>query len=391
MSRMERSHQRNGLHFKLGSMRFIPAVCIWLFVALGFLQQIRAQSPSDALQLQRQGDWSKAETVWRSLIEANPQDDRYWGSLGACLAHQNRYDEAIQAYKRALVLKPGEPQAELNLGLAYFKLGQLDKAIPPLKVAAGSFPANRQVDVLLGMSLYGTGRYRDALPYLEPVAARDPNNAELQLIVARSYLLSGLYEKARDQFKAMLVRDENSAAVHMLLGEAYDGLGKTDEAQAEFRAAAQSNAPDAHFSIGYLLWRDKHYDEAAAEFRKELANNPGQYEALAYLGDCLVKQGDANQASQYLHRSINQKDVLWITHYDLGLIAADRKNYREAIIELQRAASLDNKRAEVHYHLAQAYKAVGDQIKAQAELRAVSQLHEQRNQDLILKVHGALH
>jgi tetratricopeptide (TPR) repeat protein len=372
-------------------MRSITAVCIWLFVALSTFQQIKAQSPTDALQLQGQGDWSKAETVWRALIEANPQDDRYWGSLGACLAHQNRYDEAIQAYKRALVLKPGEPQSELNLGLAYFKLGRLNKAIPPLKAAAASFPADRQVDLLLGMSLYGTGRYREALPYLEPIADREQNNPQLQLVLARSYLLSGLYEKARDQFKAMLVRDENSPSVHMLLGEAYDGLGKTDEALAEFRAAAQSNAPDAHFSIGYLLWRDKHYNEAADEFRKELANNSGQYEALAYLGDCLLKQGDVDQASQYLHRSISQKDVLWITHYDLGIIAADQKNYPKAITELQRAANLNSKRAEVHYRLAQAYKAVGNGTKAQAELRAVSRLHEQRNQDLILKVHGALH
>ena len=50
--------------------------------------------------------------------------------------------------------------------------------------------------------------------------------------------------------------------------------------------AAQSGAvPDAHFGLGYLLWRDKHYDEAAREFRQELAANPKHHAALAYLGD----------------------------------------------------------------------------------------------------------
>ena len=72
----------------------------------------------------------------------------------------------------------------------------------------------------------------------------------------------------------------------MLLGEVYDGLAKTDEAIAEFRLAASSgNVPDAHFALGYMLWRTRRYEQAVPEFEKELAADPHYYKALAYLGD----------------------------------------------------------------------------------------------------------
>jgi hypothetical protein len=58
-----------------------------------------------------------------------------------------------------------------------------------------------------------------------------------------------------------------------------------------------------------------------------------------------------------------QRNVLWITHYDLGLIAADSRTIP---------------------------KRLPSGNAPQAELHAVSQLHKQRKQDLIVKVHGAL-
>jgi len=42
----------------------------------------------------------------RILMKTNPKDYRYWTSLGACLAHRNRFDEAIEDYKKALAISP---------------------------------------------------------------------------------------------------------------------------------------------------------------------------------------------------------------------------------------------------------------------------------------------
>lgn len=361
--------------------RLFSMVCLIAMCAIA-----AAQTPSAAVSLQKQGDWAGAEAVWRGLIRQNPGDYRLWTSLGVCLAHQNRYKEAIGDYKRALALSPRDPQTNFNLGLAYFKTGKLKQAIRPLEVAKETLGRTPQLDLVLGMSLYGAGQYTAAAPYLEAVQARQPNNAELQLVLARDYLFGGEYAKAKEQFRLMLVRDPDSAQVHLLLGEAYDAMGKEPQARAEFQAAAKGKVAGAHFALGYLLWRDKHYDKAAAEFRQELALYPAQYATLGYLGDCLLKQGKTEEAVPWIRKSIAANDVLWITHYDLGVIAADKKEYASAIRQFRDAIHLDGKRAESHYRLAQVYRATGNKKAALAELRMVTHLHAQRNENLIIKL-----
>lgn len=370
-------------------MLLYPKTC--LILALAYILPAVAQAPSEALALQEKGDWTGAEIIWRNLVGSNPKDYRYWTSLGACLAHENRFDEAIEDYKRALAISPHDGQTNFNLGLAYFKLGNLQRAIAPLQTAETTLPqAQGQLNVLLGMSYYGTGKHKEAIPYLEAAQKENPANGELQLVLAKSYLLAKEYDKASLQFQTMLERNGDSPQVHILLGEAYDGLGKQDNAVQEFRAAAGNGiVPDAHFGLGYLLWRDKHYDEAVTEFRKELAINSKHHEALAYLGDSLLKLGDKSSAEKAIGGSVAAKDSLWITHYDLGIIAADSKNYPGAIEQFKRALAINNKRPDIHYHLAQVYRAVGQNAEAQKELRIVASLHEQRNEDLVTKISGA--
>jgi len=64
---------------------------------------------------------------------------------GAALAHEGKYDLAIQHYKAALRLDAHLPGLRLNLGLAYFKSGRLAEAAiefeEAVKADAGSFQA----------------------------------------------------------------------------------------------------------------------------------------------------------------------------------------------------------------------------------------------------------
>ena len=362
-------------------------------LALAFTINLGAgywQDPADAMAAQQRGDWTGAETIWRQLTAAAPKDYRYWTSLGACLAHQNRYADAIADYRKALALSPHDPQTNFNLGLAYFKTGNLDRAIPPLQAAERSLPqAANQIQLLLGMSFYGRGQLALAAPHLEAASKADQGNSELQLVLARAYLQAHDFSKAQGQFAQMLTTDPDSGQVHLLLGEALDGMGKQDAAAEEYRIAAQGkNIPDAHFSLGYTLWRDKNYGGAAEEFRKELAGNPKNHGALAYLGDVMLKSGETSEAEQKLRESVALKDNLWITHYDLGILAEKQQKYGLAIAEFQHANVTDSQRPEVHYHLAQSYKAVGKTAEAQRELRTVRSIHAGQTDDLVLKITG---
>jgi len=242
---------------------------------------------------------------------------------------------------------------------------------------------------LLGMSLYGASKFREAAAYLEASAEQDPANMQLRQVLAQSYLSGGEYEKAKAEFEQMLKRDPNSPEVHMLLGEAYDGLNQAKEAIAEYQAAtSQGYLPNAHFGLGYLLWKEHRFDEAAVEFRKELASDPSHAQSLAYLGDVVLKQGRTKAAEGMLLQAIaHQKDIR-IAHLDLGVIYSDQKRYQEAVSQLKQAIALDPERADAHYRLARVYRESGDPTQAAAQLEIVKQLHEKTNEDLIVKISG---
>jgi len=364
---------------------WLALLCIAVFA----MAQTPAPTPQDAQALEARGDWPGAENDWRAITRAHPNDYRFWTSLGISLAHQNKWPQAINAYRKALALHPHSPEAEFNLGLAYFKSGNLEKAVEPLKDAAAQMPGSRQIDLVLGMCLYGTGKYAGASPYLDRALADDPANKELRFVLAQAYLGSGEYEKAKTQFQAMLERDPDSAQVHMLLGEAYDGLGNTDEAIAEFRSAAkESRIPDAHFGLGYLLWKTHKYPEAVPEFKAELTLDSTNHKALAYLGDTELKLGEVSAAKRDLSAALALHDTVWITRFDLGKIAEDEKRYDVAEQNYEKAVNLDPDRPEAHYRLAQVFKAQGNEARASAEFAAVTHLHERKSEDLILKVTG---
>lgn len=355
-------------------------------MSLVLAAMLAAQTPEQAQALEAKGDLAAAEKVWQALVAANPNDYRYRTSLGIVLARERKFPNAIAAYRKALQLHPNAPVTRLDLGLAYFKSGNFKLAVPELKAAAGALPGKEQIEALLGMALYGTRRYREAVPHLEAAEKQQPDNEQLRLVLAQACLWSGEYARAKQEFRTMLLRNPDSPQVHMLLGEAYDALGDSANAIAEFRQAANANLPDAHFGLGYLLWKRKQYAAAASEFQKELIIESKNNKAMAYLGDCELNLGKLNAAKKDLLAAIAVRDELWRAQFDLGRVYAAQRNYQSAVRAYQRAIQLDPDRPTVHYRLAQLYRSVGKPDQAKRQLAIVAHIHAKQDRDLIVKL-----
>jgi tetratricopeptide (TPR) repeat protein len=358
---------------------------------------VRAQqiTPAQAIALEQQGKLAEAAQAWQSVIRANPRDGAAFASLGVVLAKQERYPEAASAYRKALALNPKLPGLQLNLGLAEFKQGHFEAAIDPLNGALASEHSSgskqMQARTLLGLSCYGTKRFADAARALRPAAAADPGNAELHQVLAQSCLWAREYDCALAEFKQILQTNPDSAPAHILSGEALDGLGKASEAIEEFQAAVKASPrePNVHFGLGYLYWKSHQYDDAKREFQAELAIDPGNAQALAYLGDIEMKAGDTEAALASLRKSIQLKNDIRIAAIDLGVILAQQKQYAEAVTALQRAVAIDPSEPDAHYRLAQVYREMGKAEESEKEFATVRELKEKKDrqdEDMVRKM-----
>ncbi|EJS42304.1 pex5p [Saccharomyces arboricola H-6] len=73
-------------------------------------------------------DFDKTIDCFESALKVNPNDELMWNRLGASLANSNRSEEAIQAYHRALQLKPSFVRARYNLAVSSMNIGCLKEA-----------------------------------------------------------------------------------------------------------------------------------------------------------------------------------------------------------------------------------------------------------------------
>jgi tetratricopeptide (TPR) repeat protein len=362
-----------------------------LTVVNSSLAQVRAAPDSrrqEALTLEQQGRTAEAEAAWRVLSSAAPSNPEPYAHLALLEVRQQHYKEAIPLYQKALSLGPAVPGVRRNLGLAYFKSGDLRRAIREFGIVLKNQPGDFQLTTLIGMAHYGLAEYKEAVPYLQASAANDKQNLPLRLALAHSCLWSKQFQCVLDTYHEILALNAESAEADMLAGEALDEMKDNAGAVLQFRAAVKANPkePNAHFGLGYLLWAEKNYPEAAEEFKAEIANDPLHIQSMLYLGDAYIQMNQMQDAKPLLEKVEKMNPAIPLVHLDLGIVYSDADRKEEALRELNIAAKSNPDDVNVHWRLARLYRATGKKDLAKAEFDKASSLNQKADEDLYKKI-----
>ena len=186
------------------------------------------------------------------------------------------------------------------------------------------------------------------------------------------------YQCVLDTYHQILELNAESAEADMLAGEALDQMQNHQGAMDEFRAAVKADpkAPNAHFGLGYLLWTQDQFEEAAKEFQAELANVPESAQALAFLADADIHLGKQDDALPLAEKAVQIDPSIAKAHVDLGILYADRGRQEDAVKEFKAAIKLSPNDQDPHWRLARLYQAMGKQEEAKAEFEKTKTLHQ---------------
>jgi tetratricopeptide (TPR) repeat protein len=348
-----------------------------------------------AFDLEQAGQIAEAEAAWRSILKVHPSDAEAYAHLGLLEARQEHYSAAVPLYRKALALNPAFPALRLNLGLSLFKSGAMKEAIetftPLLRSAAPSSPDAVRLDTLIGMAHYGLKEYGAAVPYLKKVTAADPQNLPYRLVLTQSCMWSAQYQCVLDTYHEIVELNAESAEADMLAGEALDQMQNTQGAIEQFRAAVKADpkAPNVHFGLGYLLWTQDQYDEAAKEFQAELENFPENAGALAFLADVDIHLGKQDEALPLAEKAVQVDPGIAKAHVDLGILYAARDRQDDAVKEFKTAIKLAPADQDPHWRLARLYQAMGKQDEAKAEFEKTKTLHQAEQQSIFSQLKAA--
>lgn len=348
-----------------------------------------------AFMLEQQGKYEEAEAAWRSILTAHPMDAEACAHMGLLEARQEHYKQAVPLYRKALAIDPAMLGLRLNLGLALFKGGELKEAIQTfvslLKSQPPSSPEAQRLTALIGIAEYGVGEFAAAVPFLKTAAANDPRNLQFRLLLAHSCLSTRQFQCVLDTYHEILSLNAESAEADMLAGEAEDEMHNTASAIEQFRAAVKADPrePNVHFGLGYLLWTQNRFEEAAQQFQAELANVPDHAQALAFLADSDMQLNRSTEAMPLIQKALRIDPNVPRAHLDLGILYADAGRREEAIREFKTASRLSPDDPNPHWRLARLYQAMGNKTEANLEFQKTSNLHKLENETIMSKLKAA--
>ena len=99
----------------------------------------RGRRAQQAALYENERSFDQAEKAYRALVAEDPNDGASWYRLGAVLHASGRYEDSIEASRRAAGFPDLRASALYNVACAYARLGRTDEAIASLEraVAAG--------------------------------------------------------------------------------------------------------------------------------------------------------------------------------------------------------------------------------------------------------------
>jgi tetratricopeptide (TPR) repeat protein len=265
-------------------------------------------------------------------------------------------------------------EADVNLAL---QRDEFSKVVP----CAGQILASRpstQLRIRVASALLETGHSDAALRALEGLSATDGASAEAAFWRARCY------EKlATTAYLQIYQADPNSYRVHQLMGDLESARGDDAKAIEEYRAAIalKPSAPNLHYSLGHLLWKDLKVPEARVELEAELAMNPRHPGALNDLGNTYLFEHQPDKALPYLVRALAADSGNPDIHRDLGTAYSELHDYRKAEEHFKIAITTDHD-GSVHYKLAKVYQALGEKDQAAREFALSSTLNRESHNKL---------
>jgi tetratricopeptide (TPR) repeat protein len=104
------------------------------------------------------GDLNAGGTVFRGMLERDPDDPMALAEYARVAWTQQRYDEALRFYQRAAEQEPWNPTLQLNLGMSLASLQRFAEAAEAGELATALDPDNSNTWNLYFNAMRETGR-----------------------------------------------------------------------------------------------------------------------------------------------------------------------------------------------------------------------------------------
>ncbi len=280
-------------------------------------------------------------------------------------------NKAIDEYRAAIA---DDPSSEyLNNGLAelYWKTGRIRDAVLEAQDLLKRDPKNLAAHKLLGrIYLRSLGDMQSgtqsqnvlklAIEQYQEIVKLEPNTVEDHLLLGRLYRLDNDMVKAESEFKTAIKLQPDSEEALTTLAYLYNDEGDANRAIQTLSSIPESaRSAKLYSALGYTYEEQKDYKNAISAYRKAVALDHDNLDAMRGLAQNLLNAGQLDAAlSEYKTiADANPEDPQ--TYVNMSEIYRRTGHFDDALQSLQKASSLVQDAVEVPYRTAVIYEIQG--------------------------------
>jgi tetratricopeptide (TPR) repeat protein len=177
------------------------------------------------------GNRWKAAAQFRASTQLDPRYPEPYKALGDLFlaAPRRLYDQAIEAYAKAIELRPFYADAYVGLGDAKAAKGDVDGAIAAYQKALVHNPLNPRMHASLGKIYFAEkGLYYEAVGAYKRALDLDPAFVDAHLGLGEVYEDKGLYKEAIGEYQKAVELDDKHPGARYNLAAVYEKVDPTE-------------------------------------------------------------------------------------------------------------------------------------------------------------------
>jgi tetratricopeptide (TPR) repeat protein len=321
------------------------------------------------------------EKYLRAAVERDAASFDANYQLGRLLVHEGKAREAIPYLDHASQIKPGVYENEYELALAHCAAGDYDVASDKTRLLLAR-QDKAELHRLLGEAEEKRGHPLESVRQYQRAVELDPNEANY-FDWGSELLLHQAAEPAIEVFTKGSRLFPGSVRMASALGAAWYVRGAYEQAVDILCRA--SDLDPASTTPYMFLGRIQNVEKSAnikvvEKLARFVRMEPENAWANYYYAVSLWKQRTAPDDNKNLPKielllktAVRIEPKLTAAHLQLGNLYFEQKNFPGAIDAYQKAVATAPDLSDAHYRLAQAYRQVGEKLKAQQELELYRQ------------------
>jgi FkbM family methyltransferase len=319
----------------------------------------------EALQCHRTGALDRAELLYQTVIEKQPNHPDALHLLGIIEHQKGDYALAETLIRKAIVRDKKAPIFYLNLGNTLKEQGKISEAIESYKKAIRLEPRFAEAYYNLANELFIQDDVDNAIKYYRKTIALNPNIAEAHYNLGKALRTQDRINEATECYQRALQIKPDFAEAHYNLGVIFQDQKRYEDSIESYIRSIQIK-PDyieALYNLGNVFRDQEKFKEAEYYYGKALEIKPDFIEAYNNLGIALRQQGQIENALKTCQLALTIKPDFAEAHNNIGIALREDGRLEEAIESCRRATIIKPQFAEGHWNLSLALLHFGDFAK----------------------------